>query len=359
MAVKIEKRSFGKTARGENVTLFEIGTPELTARVLDYGATVQALLVMDKNGKPVDVVLGHDTIEGYETHDGYLGACVGRVANRIGGAEFTLNGKTYPLAKNDGQNHLHGGLRGFDKYVWDAEILEESAGRVYVSFLLNDDGAPVFTNKVCAEAGEAPDYVIVPEFEPGLSRLGQDAAWFRAREAAQEWPGLTWNGTSIYDLLLDELKTVYGEPERISHEPFLQEEYYDVVEFPDGSQAGGICFVDTSVTKPNAAYLRLYDGTDACGVTAGEDYREAANRFPRAGLPAIYRVDEHTALLLLGGEVRYMGKYSLIEYTDGEPTTLMICDETAMRFQIEDSKIAAVSYHAPEEAKQLPLTRCP
>lgn len=125
MAVKIEKRSFGKTARGENVTLFEIGTPELTACVLDYGATVQALLVMDKNGKPVDVVLGHDTIKGYETHDGYLGACVGRVANRIGGAEFTLNGKTYPLAKNDGQNHLHGGLRGFDKYIWDAEVLED------------------------------------------------------------------------------------------------------------------------------------------------------------------------------------------------------------------------------------------
>ena len=241
----------------------------------------------------------------------------------------------------------------------DAEILEESAGRVYVSFLLNDDGAPVFTNKVRAEAGEAPDYVIAPEFEPGLSRLGQDAAWFRAREAAQEWPVLAWNGTSIYDLQLDELKTVYGEPERISHEPFLQEEYYDVVEFPDGSQAGGICYVDTSMKKPNAAYLRLLEGTDACGVTAGEDYREAANRFPRAGLPAIYRVDEHTALLLLGGEVRYMGKYSLIEYTDGEPTTLMICDETAMCFQIEDSKIAAVSYHAPEEAKQLPLTRCP
>ena len=125
MAVKIEKRSFGKTARGENVTLFKIETPELTACVLDYGATVQALLVKDKNGKLVDVVLGHDTIEGYETHDGYLGACVGRVANRIGGAEFTLNGKTYPLAKNDGQNHLHGGLRGFDKYVWDAEVLED------------------------------------------------------------------------------------------------------------------------------------------------------------------------------------------------------------------------------------------
>lgn len=125
MAANIEKRSFGTTARGERVTLFEIITPELTARVLDYGATVQALLVAGKDGNPVDVVLGHDTIEGYETHDGYLGACVGRVANRLGGAEFTLNGKTYKLAKNDGQNHLHGGLRGFDKYIWDAEVLED------------------------------------------------------------------------------------------------------------------------------------------------------------------------------------------------------------------------------------------
>ena len=123
--MNIERKPFGKTARGEAVTLFEIRTPELTARILDYGATVQALLVPDKNGKPVDVVLGHDTIEGYETHDGYLGACVGRVANRLGGAQFTLNGKTYILAKNDGKNHLHGGLRGFDKYVWDTEVLED------------------------------------------------------------------------------------------------------------------------------------------------------------------------------------------------------------------------------------------
>ena len=131
--MNIERKPFGKTARGEAVTLFEIRTPELTARILDYGATVQALLVPDKNGKPVDVVLGHDTIEGYETHDGYLGACVGRVANRLGGAQFTLNGKTYILAKNDGKNHLHGGLRGFDKYVWDAEVLEDGVNFSRVS----------------------------------------------------------------------------------------------------------------------------------------------------------------------------------------------------------------------------------
>ena len=214
-----------------------------------------------------------------------------------------------------------------ERYVQDAEILEESAGRVYVSFLLNDDGAPVFTNKVCAEAGEAPDYVIVPEFEPGLSRLGQDAAWFRAREAAQEWPGLTWNGTSIYDLLLDELKTVYGEPERISHEPFLQEEYYDVVEFPDGSQAGGICFVDTSVTKPNAAYLRLYDGTDACGVTAGEDYREAATLDGCSDMGFLF----HIAVPLSIPTISSLAVYLFVQIYNQYFWRMLVTNEDSMR----------------------------
>ena len=125
MDMKIETKPFGTTKRGEAVTAYEISGENIIVRVLDYGATVQGLLTRDRDGKFVDVVLGHDTIEGYETHDGCLGACVGRVANRLGSAEFTLNGKTYPLEKNDGKNHLHGGLRGFDKYVWNAEILED------------------------------------------------------------------------------------------------------------------------------------------------------------------------------------------------------------------------------------------
>lgn len=123
--MKIESKSFGTTRRGEQAALYEIQTQDLIVRLLDYGATVQAVLVRGRDGNFVDVTLGHDTIEGYETHDGYLGACVGRVANRLGGAEFRLNGKTYPLFKNDGENTLHGGQRGFDKYIWDAEILSD------------------------------------------------------------------------------------------------------------------------------------------------------------------------------------------------------------------------------------------
>lgn len=125
MAMKIEKTPFGATKRGEAVTKYTVVSDEMIVSLLDYGATIQAVLVKDRDGKIVDVVLGYDTITGYEENDGYLGACIGRVGNRIGGSKFVLNGKTYPLYKNDGENHLHGGARGFDKYIWQAEELAD------------------------------------------------------------------------------------------------------------------------------------------------------------------------------------------------------------------------------------------
>ena len=113
-------QTFGITALGETVESWTLENEFLTAEVLTYGATLRRL-VFDG----VDVVLGYDTLSEYERNDGYVGATVGRVCNRIGGASFGLNGKTYPLAKNDGENHLHGGARGFDKRVWAAEPLED------------------------------------------------------------------------------------------------------------------------------------------------------------------------------------------------------------------------------------------
>jgi aldose 1-epimerase len=93
-----------------------------SATILDYGCTVQSLCVPNAREAFTDVVLGYDTVSDYEENSGYVGATVGRFANRIGGSTFTLNGKTYKLARNDGENHLHGGLRGFDKVLWKAEM---------------------------------------------------------------------------------------------------------------------------------------------------------------------------------------------------------------------------------------------
>ena len=121
--MSVEMHPFGVTGRGEPVTLYCLRNEGgASVSVLDYGCTVQSLLMPNALGGLTDVVLGYDTLPEYEKNDGYVGAVVGRMGNRVGKGQFTLNGKTYVLAVNDGENHLHGGLRGFDKYVWTAEF---------------------------------------------------------------------------------------------------------------------------------------------------------------------------------------------------------------------------------------------
>lgn len=114
-----EKRFFGTTREGEAVDQYTLRQGGLSCDIITYGAALRALRVPDRAGNPVDVALGFDSIEDYQTQDKFMGAVVGRFANRIGGARFTLNGRDYPLAANNNAvNHLHGGLRGFDKQVW-------------------------------------------------------------------------------------------------------------------------------------------------------------------------------------------------------------------------------------------------
>ena len=132
MPVSVEKKQFGVTKNGETVSSFRIANGSLAVEVLEYGATIRSLLVQH-GGTWTDVVLGYDTLREYEENDGHFGACIGRVGNRIGGAAFTLHGKTYALAKNDGENHLHGGVRGFDQYVWSAEVLPDGVRFTRVS----------------------------------------------------------------------------------------------------------------------------------------------------------------------------------------------------------------------------------
>lgn len=115
----ISKRSFGTLGDGTQVSNWLLTNEKgLQAEILDYGVTIRSIIVPDKNGNPVDVVLGFDTLEEYVSDGDYLGATVGRFANRIKGATFQLGGKQYDLFPNDGANHLHGGKRGFNKYIW-------------------------------------------------------------------------------------------------------------------------------------------------------------------------------------------------------------------------------------------------
>lgn len=112
----------GQTQAGKPVERYMLECGALRAAVLTYGGTLQSLWVPDKNGNPVDIVLGCPTVAGYEQQNKFLGALIGRYANRIGGGKFTLNGETYTLFCNNGRNHLHGGQKGFDKRLWEPEI---------------------------------------------------------------------------------------------------------------------------------------------------------------------------------------------------------------------------------------------
>jgi len=118
----VVKSAFGRTKEGVAVDQYTLTNKHgVVAKVITYGATLTDLLVPDKAGKPANVVLGFDKLEPYLAGVPYFGATIGRVGNRIGKGTFTLGGKTYTLAKNDGDNHLHGGIKGFDKVVWKAQ----------------------------------------------------------------------------------------------------------------------------------------------------------------------------------------------------------------------------------------------
>ena len=143
------RTAFGRMPDGTQVDQITLKNGDMACRIITYGGAVRSLTVPDRDGTPVDVALGFDTLEAYRTQDKYMGAIVGRYANRIGGAKFTLNGVEYPLYANDGPNSLHGGRAGFDKKVWTVERL--AADSVTLS-LISPDGEEGYPGTLRAEA---------------------------------------------------------------------------------------------------------------------------------------------------------------------------------------------------------------
>jgi aldose 1-epimerase len=120
--MKLEKQFFGETADGDRADLYRLSNDTgMDLAITNYGAAVVELRIPDRNGNRADVVLGFDTLTGYLAHSEYFGAAIGRYANRIAGGVFILNNHEYKLNRNDGNNHLHGGIKGFDKVLWQAE----------------------------------------------------------------------------------------------------------------------------------------------------------------------------------------------------------------------------------------------
>ena len=136
----INTSNFGKTADGTPIELYELVNGKLTAKVITYGAIVTELDVPDRDGKSANIVLGFDNLDGYLGAHPYFGAIVGRVANRIAKGKFSLDGKDYTTAVNNGPNSLHGGLKGFDKVVWKAKNVSSPNGPAVRLTYVSADG---------------------------------------------------------------------------------------------------------------------------------------------------------------------------------------------------------------------------
>lgn len=143
------RTAFGRMPDGTQVDQITLKNGDMACRIITYGGAVRSLTVPDRDGAPVDVALGFDTLEAYRTQDKYMGAIVGRYANRIGGAKFTLNGIEYPLYANDGPNSLHGGRAGFDKKVWTVERLAADSATLS---LVSPDGEEGYPGTLRVEA---------------------------------------------------------------------------------------------------------------------------------------------------------------------------------------------------------------
>ena len=143
--MSITTKPFGTDLIGRNMTLYTMTNKSgASVSVLDFGATLVSIMVPDKEGKLQEVNLGFDSYQEYDEKSGFLGASVGRYANRIGGARFTLNGKTYTLFKNDGENTLHGGREGFDKKWWKGQVMEGDTEDAVIFTYVSHDGEEGF-----------------------------------------------------------------------------------------------------------------------------------------------------------------------------------------------------------------------
>ncbi|MCU4676505.1 galactose mutarotase [Catenovulum sp. 2E275] len=141
MTLSIKVEEYGISPKGEAVQLFTLTNAQgASASITNFGANLVTLYTPDNKGQFADIVLGYDSLEDYFTNVPYLGATIGRVGNRIGNGQCEIAGKTYTFVQNNGTNHLHGGLEGFDKKVWRAETFKtESSVGIHLD-LLSEDG---------------------------------------------------------------------------------------------------------------------------------------------------------------------------------------------------------------------------
>ena len=271
----VEQQPFG-TRDGRPVTLYKLTNSHgVEVHAMNYGGIILSIRVPDRKGQFADIVLGHETMEGYVPNPPYIGAIVGRYANRIANGTFTLDGKTYTLPKNDGPNTLHGGTsRTFDKVVWDGEPLKDQTG-VAFSYLSKD--------------GE--------EGFPGNLKVKVTYTLTDANELVLDYQATTDKDTPInvsqhsYFNLAGE-----GTSDILNHEVMINADRFTPVDknlIPTG-ELRPVKGTPLDFTKPTKIGARIDDNYEQLVLGHGYDHNFVINR-KGAGLVLAARVSEPTS----------------------------------------------------------------
>ena len=219
------QKDFQKTIDGKNIDLYILSNKNgMEMSVTNYGAKIVALYVPEKTGKMVDVVLGHASIAEYLiSQEPYFGAICGRTGNRIAKGKFTLEGKEYQLAINNGPNNLHGGLKGFNSVVWDAKQIDDQT--IELTYLSKDgeEGFPgnlttILTYKLTDDNSLKIDYKATTDKTTILNLTNH--SYFNLSGAGDSYIGdhlLTINADTY--LPTDETAIPYGKPEKVEKTP--------------------------------------------------------------------------------------------------------------------------------------------
>ncbi len=265
MAKEMEKgtiamEQFGTTPDGKKVDIYALTNANgCTVKITTYGGIVVSLTVPDKDGKMGDVVLGYDNLDGYVKNNPYFGALIGRYGNRIGKAKFVLNGQTYTLAANNDENHLHGGIVGFDKVVWDAkEIRESGAVGLLLSYLSKD--------------GE--------EGYPGNLACTVKYFWTNDNELKIDYTATTDKDT-VVNLTHHSYFNLACKGDILSHELMMKADQFTPVDkglIPTG-QMSGVKGTPMDFTKPTAIGARINQETEQLKFGLGYDHNWVLNDY--------------------------------------------------------------------------------
>jgi len=255
--MKIEKKTFGVLSNGKKVKLWTLSAGDLKLSLTNFGAAWTSLIVPSRDGVKDDILLGYSGLSGYLSNEPFIGVTVGRFANRIGNASFSLNGKTYALLANDGKNSLHSGPRGFDRLLWKAEAYEEKKA-VYVRFELESPDGD------CGFPGNLKAVV-----KYGLTESNEIICDYYAKADMPTPVNLT---NHAYFNLAGE-----GKGDILSHEALLYSSTYVQVDksaIPTGKlipvEGTDFDFRTRRKICSNASFLKPFQGYDHCFTVDGE-----------------------------------------------------------------------------------------